>query len=337
MLYRNLSKQFAKAVTSSEMSRAPVLENMLVGTYQDPALFVARTMFRTLASEQQTGTYHTIRRADTVQNKSTARSPGVESQAGSYEVSPTTYMTSPRSYKEIVPEELAINFADAGLVGIENVAQVLRIGSEIEFASKFWKIGVWNRDVSGAGTAGANAVVYWSNPAATPAVDIKKERKLIGLKTAGKEANTLVLGSDVEDFLLEHPTLLSRLNGGQTPVGPAIVNMEYLAQIFGVDKVVTSKASYNSAPTDATVEMKYCLAPKSAWLGYVDPSPAASKLKVTAGFRFTWAGLAGNDEGARSWDYWDQKTRATHIEGQIDESYNICDATCGVFFDNVVQ
>jgi len=330
MLKQNLAVN--KGVVTSDTYRNPVLENVLFASYQNPAHFVARQLFGTVPGAAVGKTWKISRGAST-KNTAQGRAPGTEAQAGRFEMTEDTYKCKPVSYKEILPDDMLANLPIASSIAMENVAQILRIGSEMNFASAFWKTGVWGKDIAGAASTVADtSYKYWSDAAATPGTDIKAEKKRI-LLACGQEANTLVLGYDVETYLTEHPNLITRLNGGQTS-GAATVTLEYLAAIFGVQRVITAKAAYNSSASE-TPTFTTCLNSKSALLCYVNPRPGI--MQTTCGLRYTDAVTTGNNEGVRSWEMPDPLRHSLHIEGQVDECYALVDNTCGVYFNGIVQ
>lgn len=327
-----------KAATPSDAYRNPVLENISTAAFQDASEFVARQVFPTIPCEDQKVSYYVINPDSISMDKAAKRAPGVEAEEGAWDMSLTSALCEQYGYKEKLPEEL-VRTTGAAAAAEETsalaVQEVLAISEEVRFATNYFTTGKWYRDMAGAASAVANtSYIYWSTQgSSTPINDVLAER--IAMKKAGNRfPNTMVIGAEVEPWLLTHPQIINRLNNGQTPGSAAQASLQDLAKLFKVDRVLVAGAVYNTAAENATASKSFILNSKSAWLGYVNPRPAVRA--VTAGYRFTWAGVAGNDEGLRMWKYWDQPRRSTMVEGAIDDLFALVTAKCGMFLSGIV-
>lgn len=326
-----------KAATPSDAFRNPVLENVSTAAFQDPAEFVARSVFPTIGGGA-TGKYYEIDTDSIAQNKAAKRSPGDEAQEGTWNLSQTAYTTEQLGYREKIPEELLSATgaaAKADTIATQSVAEVMLIASEVDWATRFFKTGVWARDIAGASTNVTDvSYIYWSTPTtSTPIDNVLSER--VKMKLRGKRfPNVMIIGQEVEPYLLTHPTIISRVNAGQTPGQGADATLNDLAKFFKVPKVVVASAVYNTAAENKTKTNAFILDSKSVWLGYVAPSPAVAT--PTAGYRFVDQELSGNAMGVRNWRYWDQPKRSWYIEGAIDDVYKLVSSSLGTFLGGIV-
>jgi hypothetical protein len=333
-----MTTNFRKAATPSDAYRNPVLDDVSIAAFQAEDEFVSRLVFPTIGSSDQQGKYYEIDMDSIAQDKAALRAPGTESEEGAWDLSIATFLCEQVGYKEKVPEELMASTGSAAAaeeVAALSVAEVMKISDEVRFAAACFATGKWARDMAGAASNVANtSYVYWSTGAATPINDVLYERTRMKL-TGKRFANTMIIGAEVEPYLLTHPTIIGRLNNGQTPGGAAQASLADLAKLFKVDRVVVAGAVYNTAKEGATASNAFILNSKSAWLGYVAPRP--SIMTPSAGYRFTWEGIAGNEQGIRNWSYWDQPRRSQIVEGAIDDTFKIVAPKLGTFLSNIVQ
>ena len=332
-----------KAVVPSDIYRNSVLEDISIAAFQADAGtdfpnqeggFIARAWFPTIPEPEQAFRYYEIDMDSISQNKAQPRAPGAVAEEGTWDASLKSGLIEQFGYREKVPEEIQANMGESEEISTLSVAEVLAISDEVRVAAAAWKTGVWARDVTGvSGTPTGAQVKQWNDSAATPINDILAERvkgKLVGKR----RYNTMILGADVVVPLLTSPQIIARVVNGQRPGMSAEASLDDLAKLFKVDRVLVADAVMNSAKEGATASNGYILNSKSAWIGYVNPNPG--KRATSAGYRFTWAGIAGNKEGLRNWKYWDQPSRSTYVEGAVDDTFKIINAKNGTFFTTVV-
>lgn len=326
-----------KAATPGDYARNPVLENLSIAAFQDASEFVARAVFPTIAAEES-GKYYEIDTDTIAQNKAAKRAPGTEAKEGTWNLSQKSFACEQLGYREKIPEELLS--ASGGAAKADEVAQmsvdeVMLIAAEVDFATNFFATGKWGRDMNGAATSVANtSYKYWSDDTSTPISDVLFERKR--MKKVGKRfPNTMIIGADVEDILLTHPDIISRVNAGQTPGSAADPTLNDLAKFFKIPRILVATAVRNSAPEGAAASNDFILNSKSVWLGHVAPTPA--KMVPSAGYRFTDAKLAGNAQGVRSWKYWNQDKRSWYVEGAVDDVYKLVSSNLGTFLNLIIQ
>lgn len=331
--------QVQKAATPSDVYRNPVLENISIAAFQDPADFVATSVFPTVPVDDESFKYYSFNMDSIAQDKMRLRAPGTEAEEGVWDVTELAALCAQFAYKEKIPEELlksAGRAANIDSAAAMSVSEVGLINAERRFATKFFATSKWGRDMAGAASKVANtSYIYWSTTATSTPIDDVLAEKLI-MKLAGKrEPNTIVLGALVKQQLVTHPQILGRLNNGQTPGGAAQATLADLAKLFEVDRVIVAKGVYNSAKEGATASNAFILDSKSALLLYVAPNPAV--MTPSAGYRFAWRGIAGNDMGIRNWKYWDQPRRSWFVELAVNDEYVQTAQKLGTFLTGIIQ
>src|SRR5690242_3781504 len=168
--------------TPSSVYRNPLLENVSIAAFQDPAMYVARAVCATVPCTDEQVLYYEFDMDSISRDKMEERAPGTSATVGAFGVSKKTVLCEQYGYKELLPEEL-IKSAGAGgnidVVSAKSVAEVALINAEKRFGTAFWTTGKWNRDMAGAGTADSTHYVYWSTANSTPIEDILAERQKI--------------------------------------------------------------------------------------------------------------------------------------------------------------
>jgi len=329
---------FGKAgAVPSDVYRNPVLENVSYAAFQDPTMFVARNVFPTIESEDEQFKYYEFDMDSIGQDKAKLRAPGTESEEGVWNVTPRTVLCEQYSYKEKIPEELLTSAgaaAQADEAASKSVAEVLMINAERRFATNFFATGKWARDMVGQASADSTHYVFWNSASSTPIDDVYTERGKILL--AGKRLpNTMILGFTAAQRLMTNAQILGRLNNGSRPGQIAMASLEDLAKIFMVERVLIAQAVYNSAKENATASPAFCLDDKSAWLGYVNPSP--SVMTPSAGYRGVWKGIAKNGMGVRTFKYWWQPKFSFYVESIVNDVFKMVNNKLGTFFSAIVQ
>lgn len=330
-------------ITPSSADRHAYLDRFAVAALQSGEAsegvggFVARTVFPVIGSQDEVGKYFEIDPDDARRDTFKPRAPGDEVPTDNWRMTSKSFATEQWAYGEGLPEEFTAKTGPT--LDVEEAATAIcneraLISQEVRFGAAYWKTGVWGIDRAGAASASATEFVYWNRSAATPVNDVAALRRQVKVK-GNRRPNTMVLGAEVEEYLVNNAQVVGRLNNGQTPGGPAEATLADLAKLFKVRRVIVADATYNSAKEGATASASHILGPKSAWLGYVDPNP--TKFTATAGATFTWEGLAGNKQGVRMYRRWDAARRRWVIEMFHDDVFKIISANTGAFVSLVVE
>jgi len=110
---------------------------------------------------------------------------------------------------------------------------------------------------------------------------------------------------------MDHPDIIARLDRGQTPVGPAMADTQALASIFGVERVLVSRAVKNTAVEGSSAgTYSFIAGEKRAGLFYVTTPGVMTPM---AGITFVWNNSAA---GVRSFRL-PEAVESDRIENQM--------------------
>jgi len=217
------------------------------------------------------------------------------------------------------------------------VMQTLMVRRERDWVSNFLSGGVWTNDYDGvASSAGTGETIQWSDTTSgDPIGDMRSAKTSVKL-ACGMAPNTLVVGQEVMDALVDHPDIVDRVKyTAATTNSPSMVNEQTIAALFGLDRVLVSSATYNSAAQGATDSQAF-IAGKKALLCYVNPTP--SLMSQSAGYTFSWQGYLGqtNPFGIATTRMRIDTRRCTRVEGEMAFDHKVVSADCGYFWDTIV-
>lgn len=312
------------------------LTNTSVAYMQDANAFIADKVFPIVKVKRQSDVFYIYNKGDFMRDEAQVRGAASESAGGDYgvEASEPYYCRKHAFHKDVTPEERA-NYdepLDADTDAADFVSQKMLIRREMEWASKFFKTGVWGTEISGASAVSEGKVVFWNSPTSDPIKDITNAAVKMASET-GYKPNTLVLSPFAFNALKNHEDILDRIKYTQK----GIVTEDLLATLFGVDKVYVAWAVVNNAVKGAADSVGFIMG-KHALLCYSAPTPGLKK--PSAGYIFAWTGLEGS--GA----YGNRIVRlpmdmlglgTERIEGEIAfDAKKIC-ADLGVFFKDIVE
>lgn len=312
------------------------LTNISVAYMQDANAFIADKVFPIVKVKRQSDVFYVYNKGDFMRDEAALRGAGTESAGGDYgvEAADPYYCRKHAFHKDVTAEERA-NYdepLDADRDATDFVTQKMLIRREMEWASKFFKEGIWGKEISGAASASGNNVVYWDEPTSNPIKDITDAGVDMASKT-GYKPNTLVLSPFAFNALKNHEDVLDRVKYTQK----GIVTADLLATLFEVDNVYVAWSVVNTAAKGKEDNVNFIMG-KHALLCYSNPTPALKK--PSAGYIFAWTGLEGS--GA----YGNRIVRlpmdmlglgTERIEGEAAFDCKQIAADLGVFFKNIVK
>jgi hypothetical protein len=215
--------------------------------------------------------------------------------------------------------------------GAQTLINRVMIEREQQFASTFFTAGAWSTDVTPAN--------LWSDyTLSTPITDVTTARRTMQLKSGGFKPNTMVVGKEVRDILVNHPDILSRLNGGATVSNTALITDAKLAEIFEVENFYVMESVANTA-AEGLAEVNGFIGGKNALLVH---TPRTSGLMTpAAGLTFAWNNIPNvNNLGITVESFSDDALKrqqvAEHIQVKMAYDMKIVGADLGYFFDAVV-
>jgi len=327
--------------TNSAVHVDSALTNISVAFLQNASNFVAGRAFPNVAVSKQSDRYFVFDRGDFNRAEAQKRAPGTESAGGGYSLDNTpTYYADVWAVHKDVPDQVRANAdpaVDVERAATEWVMHQMLIRKEKDWVSSFFAGGKWTNDVDGVvGTPGTGEVVKWSDTTSgDPIGDIRAAKTTI-LQSTGFIPNTLVITQPVMDALVDHPDIVDRVkySGGVGNGNPANVNENTLAQLFGLDRILVSRAIENTAAQGATNAHSF-IGGNKALLCYAAPAP--SLMTPTAGYTFSWNGFMGqtNAFGTATKRFYIDTLESTRVEAQMAFDHKLVSADLGYFWDTI--
>tara|TARA_R110000796_G_scaffold18654_7_gene56420 strand:- start:5857 stop:6837 length:981 start_codon:yes stop_codon:yes gene_type:complete len=322
-------------LTPSSVHIDAPLTNLTIAYVQDQNNFVADKVFPTVAVERQSDKYYEYDRANMNRSGDVKKlAPRTEVNRIGQKVSNTSYFADVYGLgmdfdqQTLANEDTALDIRSSGA---QTLTTRLLIHREEQFASTFFAAGVW-----GTQTTPANLWSDYTN--STPLVDVTTASRTMQLKSGGFKPNTMVVGKEVRDILINHPKVLARLNGGSTVQNPALVTDNMLAQIFEVENFYVMEAVQNSS-VEGVAESNAFIGGKHALL--VHGPKNAGLMVPAAGLTFAWNTLEGvNNLGVTVESFSDDALKrqqvAEHIQVKMSYDMKVTGADLGYFFNTVV-
>lgn len=311
------------------------LTNMSVAYMQDASNYIADKVFPIIPVKRQADLYYIYNTGDFLRDEARIRGAISESVGSDYDLASDTYYCKKYAFhKDVSPEE-RVNYddpLDADKDAQIFVSQKMLIRREMEWASKFFKAGVWSNEIAGDSAAGAGKTIYWNKDTSNPIQDITNESIKMAART-GFRPNTLVLSPYVFNALKNHFDVLDRVKYTET----GVVTTSLLASLFEVENVYVAWAVVNNSAKGTADNIDFIMG-KNALLCYSNPNP--SLRTPSAGYIFAWVGL----EGAEA--YGNRIVRipmdllgigVERIEGEIAFDVKKVGDDLGVFFKDIVE
>ena len=322
-------------LTPSSVHIDQPLSNLTLAYVQEQSVYIADKVFPVVGVDKQSDKYYIYDRANM------NRSGDVKKLAPRTEVNRIGMAISNDSYYSDVYglgmdfDEQTIANEDTVLetrsVGAQTLTNRLLIHREEQFADTFFKAGVWTTDVTPAN--------LWSDYTnSTPITDVTTARRTMQLKSGGFKPNTMVVGKEVRDILINHPDILARLNGGATVSNTALITDAKLAEIFEVENFYVMEAVKNGA-VEGLAEANAFIGGKNALL--VHTPSTAGLMSPAAGLTFAWNNIQGvSNLGVTVESFSDDALKRQQIAEliQVKMAYDmkVVGADLGYFFSAVI-
>jgi len=320
------------------------LTNLTLAYMQEQTNFIADKVFPTVGVQKQSDKYYIYDRANGNRAGDVkALAPRTEVERIGLSISNSSYFTDVYGLGMDFDEQTLAN-EDAMLeirsAGATTLVNRLLIHREEQFASTFFAASVWGTEYTGvSGTPSTGEVKQWSDYTnATPIRDVTTARRAMQLKSGGFKPNTMVVGKETRDILVNHPDILARLNGGATVSNTALITNAKLAEIFEVENFYVMEAVKNTG-AEGLAESNAFIGGKSALLTYTPRT--AGLMTPAAGVTFAWNNLQGvNNLGITVESFSDDALKRQQIAEmiQVKMAYDmkVVGADMGVFFKTIV-
>jgi hypothetical protein len=311
------------------------LSNLTLAYVQEQTNFIADKVFPVVGVQRQSDKYYIYDRAEM------NRSGDVKKLAPRTEVNRIGMTLSNDSYFADVYgigmdfDEQTLANEDAMLeiraAGAQTLINRVLIQREEAFADTFFSAGVWGTD-----NTPSNLWSDYTN--STPLTDVTNARRTMQLGSGGFKPNTMVIGKEVRDILVNHPDVLARLNGGATVSNTALITDAKLAEIFEVENFYVMEAVKNGAK-EGLAEANAFIGGKNALL--VHTPRTAGLMTPAAGLTFAWNNIPSvNNLGITVESFSDEALKrqqvAEHIQVKMAYDMKVVGADLGYFFEDVV-
>lgn len=326
--------------TQSDSHVDTALTNISVAYLQNQANFVASRAFPNVPVAKQSDRYFVFDKGDFRRNEAEKRAAGTESAGSGYALDNTpTYFADVWAFHKDVPDQVRSNSdpaADPDKAAALFVAQKMMLAKEIDWVSSFFAASVWDTDITGvASSPGASQVVQWSDTTSGDPIGDLRTAKTTILESTGYMPNTLVVNQHVMDALEDHPDIVDRIKySTQTNANPARANEQTLAALFGIDRVLVSRASQNTAAR-SLADANAFIAGNGALLCYSAPAP--DLMSPTAGYTMSWTGYLGNGNefGMAVSNMRMDNLRSDRIEAEMAFDHKVVSTDMGYFFASI--
>jgi hypothetical protein len=331
-------------LTPSSVHIDAPLTNLTIAFLQDANGFIADRVFPKVGVSKKTDKYYIYNRADFNRTGQVQpRAPRTQAPRVGMTLSQDTYsaevfsLATDFDFETLANEDAALDIRSAGA---QMLTHQLLIDREIKWANTYFAGGVWGTDWDGvASSPSTGQVIQWSNySTSTPIQDVTNIMRTVQLKSGGFKPNVMVVGKEVRDILVNHPTILARLNGGATVTNTALVTDAKLAEIFGVEEFMVMETVKNTAAEGLT-ESNAFIGGKLAGFYY---RPRSSGLMIpSAGYTFTWDDLenaSGHGITIKSYrgDYLAIDGVAEVLEANLAYDHKVVSADLGAVIDSVI-
>ena len=331
-------------LTPSQVHIDQPLSNLTLAYAQEQTNFIADKVFPTVGVQRQSDKYYIYDRANMNRTGDVQKlAPRTEVNRIGMTISNDSYFADVYGLGMDFDEQTLANedaMLDIRAAGAQTLAMRLMIHREEQFASTFFATGIWGTEYDGvAGSPSAGQVRQWSDYTnATPIRNVTDARAAIQLKSGGFKPNTMVVGKEVRDILINHPDILARLNGGATVTNTALITNAKLAEIFEVENFYVMEAVKNTA-VEGLAESNAFIGGKSALLVHAPRN--AGLMTPASGLTFAWNNIPGvNNLGITVESFSDDALKrmqiAEHIQVKMSYDMKVVGADLGVFFDTIV-
>ena len=325
------------------------LTNIATAMIQDASNFIADQIFPNVPVQKQSDVWWNMPRGAFNRADMKERAPATESAGANFMVEVSDpYLARVYALHHDIHDQVRAN-ADSAL-NLDRMTTLFlttkaMLQRETSWINLYFKAGVWTFEFDGVASGATpfatldptsdanNNVLQWNDAASTP-IEIIRKAKSFMLGRTGFMPNTLTLGRQVYDTLVDHPDIVGRIDRGQTPVGPARTTRENLATLFELDRVLVSDAIINSGK-EGLADSHNFIAGKHALLSY---TPANPGLWVpSAGYTFSWNGyFAAGPMGERMKRFRMEHLSADRVEIEMAYTQKVISPEMGFFFENIV-
>jgi limonene-1,2-epoxide hydrolase len=322
-------------LTPSNVHIDQPLSNLTLAYVQEQTNFIADKVFPTVGVQKQSDKYYIYDRANMNRTGDVKKlAPRTEVNRIGMSISNDAYFADVFGLGMDFDEQTLANedaVLDIRSAGATTLVNRLLIHREEQFAANFFSTGIW-------GTEDTPSNLWSDYVNSTPIVNVTEARREMQLKSGGFKPNTMVVGKEVRDILINHPDILARLNGGSTVANTALITDAKLAEIFEVENFYVMEAVKNTG-AEGLAESNAFIGGKNALLVHTPAN--AGLMTPAAGLTFAWNNIPGaNNLGITVESFSDDALKrqqvAEHIQVKMSYEMKVVGADLGYFFDAVI-
>lgn len=290
--------------------------------------YIADQIFPIVPVNNQSGLVPIFDQSHWFRDEAQMRAPGTRSVGGGWSVTNATYFADRYSYRDEIYDEVRAN-ADSvwnlETTTTEFVMDKMLMRREVQFATDFFKTGVWGND-----DTGGTDFTQWSDYAfGTPFVNFTTYQDEVEGRI-GREADVLIMGKAVWNQLRWHPDLVDTIKFTQS----GIPTLALLQAATGFRKILIGRSLMTTDP-EGTAEGNVTYSRiwgKNALILHVPDSPGL--MVPAAGYTFTWARVPNSLSYILR--FRDDEREADIIEANSYFDSKVTAARAGTFLSSVV-
>lgn len=274
---------------NSQVHNSKPLENISVA-YANQS-FIANMLSPNVPVKHETDTYYVYSK-DSLILPDTLRADGARSKEASFSLSTASYTVKEHSLSDLITDRRRQN-ADPAIDlerdTTEYLTEKIMMRKEYDLLTAISTKANWAQEYSLTSTFAWNANTTLSNP-----IDFALSAGSTIAQKSGYLPN--VCAMDYSSFLAckKHVSIVDRIKY----TSPESVSEGLIARLFEVDKVLVSRAVYNTAEEGMADSMSFMMT-DCAWFGYVAPQPGLKK--VSALYTFVTTNANNSPMSVKKW------------------------------------
>lgn len=311
-----------------------LLSSFSVQYINEQTAYVADKVFPIISVRKQSDKYATYLKSQFFRDVAMKRTPGMESTGAPYEVDTSNnYFCENYVTNMWVPDEDRENADqpfDPDIDATILCTDRLLLRREIDWATDFFKTGVWATDKTGGASGSSPDFVQWSDYTnSDPILDIENA-KTTAYSTTAIELNKLLLSRQVWTKLKHHPDFIERIKYTQR----GVLTLSLVQELLELDSLWVAKAIKTTSAVgvaEASATFDYIFG-KHALLFYTPETP--TKRRPSAGYTFHWTVFNSGLSYIRRLR--NDFRMSDMIEGHTFYDQKKIAADCGYFFNAAV-
>lgn len=306
----------------------PVLANIAQEWPAQTDTYVCEKLFPKVSSSTQAGSYWKLdSNRDLLRERELRRAPGAKSVEVDWATDSGTYSCTQKSAVLPLPDEIKDNAQHPVL----NKSFGHRIADAVLLQNELELVSTLSSDVTTNTRDSTSNSVKWDNDSTDVLDEITTAKETVA-DYCGAEGNVLVCDAKVFRALRHHAQILDLIKYGGSSRSPAAVTADSLAQVFDLDRILISRAYYNSANDGQDASMSRVWG-TTAYVGYVPTAP--SIMEIAAGYTFYW-NRPGSANGWIVDMYRDEARESDMARAKCDIDMNLVAESAMYKFTNVI-